>query len=106
MSDYKNAFRYECLGRSRMAKHEVLSRVLRRKVTGKWLDGAGFIYVQREEITPALRTLRLLREKLNDESVRSDEGTTAFLEHFPDIDVGYDKRKKIHFVVIPSAESY
>lgn len=94
-------YRYECLKRSRLAQHEVLSRVLRRKISdGRWYEPDGFLKLDRHELSLALEKLRLLRERLNSEQVKLSEGETGFLAFFPEVEVGFDPRKKCHFVLL------
>jgi hypothetical protein len=101
MSDDDVRFRFECLKRSRVAKHEVLSRVLRRKVSdGKLFESGGIARAERDAISPALMKIKALRERLDDKRIKDDEGKCDFLLHFPDVEVGYDKRKQIHYLIV------
>ena len=94
-------FRFECLKRSRVAKHEVLSRVLRRKVSdGKWFESEGFVGADRSDILPALSRIKKLRERLREKEINQDEGKCEFLLHFPDVEVGYDTRKQLHYLIV------
>ena len=94
-------FRFECLNRTRVAKHEVLSRVLRRKISdGKWFDLGGYVRMDRDKIAPGISKLQSLRRRLSEAGIEEDEGKCAFLNHFPDVEIGYDERKQNHFLIL------
>lgn len=100
MGNGEHKFRYECLHRSRVAKHEVLRRVLRRKISdGKWFDLGGYCTIDREDIAPALKKLQSIRSRLNQVGVSGDEGRCEFLDHFPDVEIGYDDTKQSHYII-------
>jgi len=93
-------YRYECIRRTRIAQHEVVSRVLRRKVSdGKWFDKRGLVPLDKAAKMRAVDFLQGQRAKLHWPEVLADEGSEAFLTHFADMEVGYDEHKKCHFLI-------
>ena len=87
--------RFECLRRSRMAKHAVLSRLLLRKISdGRWVGLDEF-----KDITARNKAISLIANyrKQLDCSKGSYERTS--LNALCDkLRVGYDYRQKIHFI--------
>lgn len=93
-------FVYQCLKRSRMAKHEVLERLLLRKIKdGKWVkrdDGVASF----KDAAPAIEVIKASRSRLEIEAIKRCLGTEMLLEYFPELVVGYDYGRGVHYVEI------
>lgn len=89
---------YQCIKRSRIAKHAVLERLLLRKVSdGQWAV-AGNSVPSKLDVMPAIDLLKRCRERLNQLDVKRNMGTEKLLEHFPELVVCYDYSRGVHCV--------
>lgn len=91
-------FVYQCIKRSRIAKHAVVERLLTRKISdGQWtLDNKSKATLQ--EVSPAIDLLKRCRARLNQLEVMRCIGTEKLLGYFPELVVSYDYSRGIHFV--------
>lgn len=98
---------FQCLKRSRVAKHEVIERLLFRKIRdGQWFASNQDSDHKASEIKSALRTIQMSRSRLENDEVKRCLGTEALLNHFPELTVGYDYRQGVHFVLFGAANEH
>lgn len=91
--------RFNCLKRTRMAKHEVLERVMNQKISdGKWV-GLGDDEGRKHTLKQALQVIKECRTrfKLGNFVLECNED---ILHYFPEFQIGYDYTKKLHYVEI------
>lgn len=82
--------RFYCLARARMAKWEVLQRILEKKVSdGRW-------EAEPEERARGIAFFQALRHKYE-----NGLPIESLLEQHPGLDVSYHPRLRRHVVVIP-----
>lgn len=92
--------KYECLKRTRLAKHEVLERLFQRKIgDGKWC-GLGEGESRKNKIKYAVSIFNQLRGRYQTKNILKDNGTPKLNQHFPELDVGYDYRNSVHVIKI------
>lgn len=91
-------FVYQCIKRSRIAKHDVLERLLTRKISdGQWtLDEKAKATLQ--DLAPAIELLKRCRQRLQLLEVMRCIGTEKLLGYFPELVVRYDYSRGIHCV--------
>jgi hypothetical protein len=81
-----------------MAKHEVIERIMDRNISdGKWC-GLGTGDERNFKLKRALCVLHECRARYHSLSVQQHVGKTSLLSQFPDIEVEYDYRFKVHYV--------
>lgn len=95
---------FKCLKRSRIAKHEVIERLLFRKISdGQWCLSSLQGEDQTSGVESALKTIQLSRSRLENEHVRRCLGSEKLLSYFPELTVGYDYVEGVHFVAFEAA---
>lgn len=89
----------ECLKRSRMAKHEVLERLLLRQIPdGKWVYDKTDSIPMEHALQVAKFTIQMSRARLDIKRVRQAIGDEELLNYFPELVIGYNYQKRVHFV--------
>jgi hypothetical protein len=79
-----------------MAKHSVLERILERKISdGKW-KGLGEGKARQKNLSKALNVVSRCRLRYQNEIRQMGES----LLDFPEIEIGYDYKKNLHFMHI------
>jgi hypothetical protein len=88
--------KFECLKRSRMAKDDVLVRVLKRKISdGHWV-GLGEHHKQSVNFKKALQVIGRYRELFIQNKLVAD--IKPLHEICDELYVGYDYIRKIHYI--------
>lgn len=91
----------QCLKRSRMAKHEVLEKLLLRKISdGKWVFDEAGETCQKSALENATALIKLSRSRLDVSEVRQSLGCDSLLQYFPEFEVGYDYARRFHYVSV------
>lgn len=94
--------KYLCLKRSRMAKHEVIERLLLRKIPdGKWLTEES---ITSDELTKAIEAIKSARSRLNAMELKTPCDWNKLQTYFPEFEVGYDYALGVHFVEFESVQ--
>lgn len=88
--------RFECLKRSRMAKHNVLKRLLQRKISdGRWIgfdDAPSNLKLKNQ----AISLIANYRKQLD--CGKGNYERVALNELCDQVNVGYDYRQQLHFI--------
>jgi hypothetical protein len=91
----------QCLKRSRMAKHEVLEKLLFRQISdGKWVFDEADDPCSISALENATAFIKQSRSCLDVREVRQSIGCAALLQYFPEFVVGYDYQNRVHFVCV------
>ncbi|GGZ83243.1 hypothetical protein [Paraglaciecola chathamensis] len=97
--------RFYCLFRSRMAKHEVIERLLARNISdGQWhtgeYDEADFLTKQKL----ALAEIRKCRKRYINRT-QKENVTIIKLAEYPELKVVYDESLNGHYIQFPTIEN-
>lgn len=91
-------FVYQCIKRSRIAKHSVVERLLTKKISDGHWTLADKSKATLQDLAPAIDLLKCCRERLERLEVKRCIGTEMLLGYFPELVVRYDYSRGIHCV--------